>query len=415
MSDWRVAMWHVDEGILHAYLDDRGAGSGERGADEQGAGSGERAAETTLEIEAHLASCAQCQALLEEVKRVRERAGEILAASSPADLVAPPFEEIRARAQARDMGSRVLRLTRVRRLAWAATVMLAVAVGWYARGTVFPGSNEQMSAPQPATVADEMEEGAGSGERTTGGVERGAEIARREAEEVAPTVMAAELDRAVEPADRDVAGRAAAADEREKAAATPPAEAAARSRAQAEPDVEVKLEQLVDVSGARRQRLDSPDRLAGQAPQVVVQQVAADEPAAPVGGIALGEVLMFEDSLWVAASEADARDALGGDIPVVQDLPVMDYWVSLMRGRNVVRVRQRLDDANVLEVIVSRVVSDVRAGMARGVVAAPAANEAQAEVEDSLKAVAVRSGVYRIILRGPVSADSLRVLGEKVK
>jgi hypothetical protein len=261
-----------------------------------------------------------------------------------------------------------------------------------------------------------MEEGAGSGGRQAESGEGRAEIARREAEEVAPTVMAAELDRAVEPADRDVAGRAAAADEREKAAATPPTEAAAPSRAQVEPEVEVKLEQLVDLSGARRQRLDSADRMAGQAPQVVVQQVAADEPGLPVGGIAVGEALLFEDSLWVEASEADARDALGGDVPVVPDLPVIDYWISLMRGRDVVRVRQRLAGENVLELIVSRVVSDVRAGVAlRGVVAAPAANEAQAAAKDSLTAVAVRRGVFRIVLRGPVSADSLLVLGEKVR
>ena len=405
-------MWHVDEGTINAYLDGelggRGGGSGERGADDQGAGSREREAGTIGEIEAHLASCAECQAVLEEVRRVRERAGEILAASSPADLVAPPFDQIRARAQARTTESRVLQLSRIKRLAWAATVVLAVAVGWYARGTVFPGSNEPMDAPQPATVASQMEDR----ERSE---EPGTETGLREAEEGTPTALAAELDRGVELADRDLAGRAAAP-ETEKAAAMPPAEAAVPSRAQVEPDAEVKLEQLVDVSGARRGRLDTTDRLAAEAPQVVVQQVAADEPAAPVGGIALGEALMFEDSLWVAASEADARDALGGDVPIVPDLPVIGYWISLMRGRDVVRVRQQLADEDVLELIVSRAVSDVRAGVAlRGVVAAPAANEAQAAAKDSLTAVAVRRGVFRIVLRGPVSADSLRVLGEKVR
>ena len=147
-------MWHVDDGILNAYLDgELRAGSGERGAE-----GGEREKLTAAAVESHLASCSECQALLEQVRRVRDRAADILASSSPADLVAPPFEEIRARAAARDTSSRVLQLTRVRRLAWAATIMLAVAVGWYARGTVFPGEAEQMMDAQQSTVASESEE-----------------------------------------------------------------------------------------------------------------------------------------------------------------------------------------------------------------------------------------------------------------
>ncbi|UCG87210.1 MAG: hypothetical protein JSW71_01295 [Gemmatimonadota bacterium] len=429
-------MWHVDEGTMNAYLDgelgDRGAGSGERGAAERGAGSGERGAETVWEVETHLASCAECRALLERVKRVRDRAGEILASSSPDDVVAPPFEEIQARAEARSTGSRVLQLSRIKRLAWAATVVLAVAVGWYARGTVFPTRTEQVSAPLAASELEEsaqsQEPGAGSGEQIAASGEPGAdsreqgagsgERGAEQAEEGAATVVAAELDRAVAPADRDVAGRGAAAQTQTPAEA-PSTEvgAAAPPQAKAEPDAEVKLRQeVVDVS-AQRRRSDAGDRLAAAAaPQAVVQQVAADEPGVPVGGIAVGEALMFEDSLWIAASEDEAQDALGGDVPVIPDLPVIDYWTAPLHGGEMVRVRQRLDEENVLELIVSRVVSDVRAAVAlRGIAAEPAENEAQIAAKGSLEAVAIRRGDLRVVLRGPVSTDSLRVLGEKVR
>jgi hypothetical protein len=417
-------MWHVDEGTLNAYLDGeleaRGAGSGERGAAEQGAGSGARGAETVWEVEAHLAGCAECRALLEQVKRVRDRAGEILAASSPADIVAPPFAEIRARAEARSSGSRALQLSRIKRLAWAATVVLAVAVGWYARGTVFPTRSEQVGAPQAAydvgQEAQMREQGAESGEQTAGSGEPGAAVGRRETEEGAPAVVAAEPDRAVELADRDAAGGAAVA-ETGAAAATPPAEvvAAAPSRAQAEAE-EPRAQEMAEVSHERKGRLDTADHLAAQAPQAVVQQVAAGERTVPLGGVALGEASMFEDSLWVEASEDDVRDTLGGDVPVVPDLPIMDYWVSPVLSRGVVRVRQRLDEENVLELIVSPLIGDVRAGLvARGIVAAPVANEAQAAAKDSLEAVAIRRGDLRVVLRGPVSVDSLRALAEKIR
>jgi len=398
-------MWHVDEGTLNAYLD------GELEA--RGAGSGERGAETVGEVEAHLAGCAECRALLERVKRVRDRAGEILASSSPADVVAPPFTEIRARAEARSSGSRALRLVRIRRLAWAATVVLAIAVGWYARGTVFPTRSEQVGAPQ---AAYDVGQEAQMREQTAESGERGAAVGRRETEEGAPAAVAAEPDRAVELADRDAAGGAAVA-ETGAAAATPPAEvvAAAPSRAQAEAE-EPRAQEIADVSRERKGRLDTADRLAAQAPQTVVQQVAAGERAVPLGGVALGEASVFEDSLWVEVSDDEVRDALGGDVPVVQDLPIMDYWVSPVLGRGVVRVRQRLDDENVLELIVSPLVGDVRAGLvAHGIVAAPVANEAQAAAKDSLEAVAIRRGDFRVVLRGPVSVDSLRVLGEKIR
>lgn len=407
---------------MNAYLD------GE--LDGRGAGSGERGAQTIEEIEVHLESCADCQALLEEVKRVRDRAGEILASSTPADLAAPSFDEIRARAEARATGSRALQLARIKHLAWAATVILAVAVGWYARGTVFPRATEQMGAPQPTTIASEeqrvaesegqevenRDQGAGSVEQGAGSGERGVEGRIREAEERVPPVVAAELDRTVAAADRDAAGRGADV-EKGVPAVTPATEvvAPAPSQAKAEPNAELKADELANLAEVREDRMDTVSQLAAEAPRPVTQLVTGQGPVR-VGGVELDELLLYEDSLWVHASEAQAREALGGDVPIVGDLPVVDYWVAGSRWSKAVRVRQRLDDANHLELIVSRPIDNVRSGLTARRIAAPvSAQRTQATTPLSFETVAVRSGDYLVILRGPVSPDSLQALAEKIK
>jgi hypothetical protein len=285
--------------------------------------------------------------------------------------------------------------------------MLAVAVGWYARGTVFPGEAEQMMDAQQLTVASEPEEGVGSGER-------GAESGRRqESQDVAATVMAAELDEAGESVNRDVAGRGAVA-ETETPAETLPVEvaAAAPPRAKAEPAEELKAEEIVDVSRERKGRADTADRLAVEAPRVVMRQVAADEPSAAVGGITVGEVTLVEDSMWIEATEDDAREVLGGDVPVVRDLPVIDYWVSLRQGGTVVRVRQRLND-QFLELVVSRVVAPDRmqAAVRRGI----AANQPEDADATTMQTITLQIDDYQVVLRGTVSRDSLRVLGGRIR
>jgi hypothetical protein len=335
---------------------------------------------------------------------VRDRASAILASSTPAGLEVPPFDEIRARAEARGQSQRVVRMGKVRKFAWAATVVLAVAVGWYARGTIIPGTTDQFGAPEPVAVASAPEEGAEDGEQGAGSGERGTQSELRQAEEQLATAVAAEAD---------VVGRGVAAEEQQLAEApATKATVAAPERSKAEPELAVRADEIVDVSRERKGLAGIAARPSPAAPRVVVQPVAADEPSARVGGIAVGEVLMFEDSLWVEASEADARDILGGEVPTVADLPVLDYSVSLLRGRNVVRVRQRLDDDEVLELVVSR---DVSADRMQVVLRSEvAANEPKDADEAAVNAVTVQVGEYQVVLRGAVSVDSLRVLGGRL-
>ena len=123
-------MSHVDEGTLHAYLD------GELPAPER-----ERWA-------VHIAACAECRTRLEEERALAARARELLA------HVAPP-----ARAPVAPRARRPARAWRSVRLplAWAATVTIAFAVGWYLQGArviraPVPGTGES-GGVAPAPVA----------------------------------------------------------------------------------------------------------------------------------------------------------------------------------------------------------------------------------------------------------------------
>lgn len=117
-------MSHADDGALHAYLD------------------GELSALETAKLEAHLAECAGCRERLEAERALIARARHLLALAGP-----PPPE--RAPPPLPALGPPRL-WWRVRwpppaPAAWAATALLALAVGWYLRG--------ERVAPPPPTVA----------------------------------------------------------------------------------------------------------------------------------------------------------------------------------------------------------------------------------------------------------------------
>src|SRR3989442_16594 len=103
-------MSHVDDGLLHAYLD------------------GELPASEAERLEAHIGECAECRARLEEERALIRRAGELLALAEPPARDVPPF-----RAGDRRPPVRVWWQVRFP-LAWAATVALALGMGWYLGG-----------------------------------------------------------------------------------------------------------------------------------------------------------------------------------------------------------------------------------------------------------------------------------------
>ena len=116
-------MSHVDEGTLHAYLD------GELP-------SAERAA-----LEAHLAACATCRASLAEERALLERASALLGSARPVERPAPPFEQLQRTPKPSPWHVR-------RAFAWAASIALALGLGYYLRNPrLAPGP-----AATPATV-----------------------------------------------------------------------------------------------------------------------------------------------------------------------------------------------------------------------------------------------------------------------
>lgn len=101
-------MSHVDEGTLHAYLD------------------GELPSAERTAFEAHIAGCTTCRANLAEERALRERATAVLGAARPLERPAPPLEQLRRESRRSPW--------RVRRsFAWAASIALALGLGYYMR------------------------------------------------------------------------------------------------------------------------------------------------------------------------------------------------------------------------------------------------------------------------------------------
>ena len=100
-------MSHVDDGILHGYLD------------------GELSPAEAREVDAHLAHCPDCRRRLDEERALIARAAELLALATPPDRELPPFRAGDVKPPARLWWQ--VRLP----LAWAATVALALGIGTY--------------------------------------------------------------------------------------------------------------------------------------------------------------------------------------------------------------------------------------------------------------------------------------------
>jgi anti-sigma factor RsiW len=115
------SMSHVDEGTLHAYLD------------------GELASTERAALEAHLAQCATCRATLAEERALLERASALLGSARPAERPAPPFEQLRRAPKRAPWHVR-------RSLAWAASIALALGLGYYLRN---PAARVAPATPVP--------------------------------------------------------------------------------------------------------------------------------------------------------------------------------------------------------------------------------------------------------------------------
>jgi hypothetical protein len=101
-------MRHIPEEELHAYLD-------------QGLSRSQ-----CVEIESHLARCPSCQANRDGIAALRDRTTALLAQLAPTRSVPPSLEGLRHRA-AEQLS---VRHRRVQRIGWAASMLVAVGLGW---------------------------------------------------------------------------------------------------------------------------------------------------------------------------------------------------------------------------------------------------------------------------------------------
>jgi hypothetical protein len=356
------SMSHVDEGTLHAYLD-RELPSGEHAA-----------------LEAHLGECATCRARLAEERSLFERASALLGAAGPAERPVPPFETVR-RAPRRPWYARTS-------FAWAASIVLALGIGYYIRGPL------NRSSPMSDRVSEKAESS-----RT--------ELAAITAPsaDAAPVPPAAPRSRAPAAPAPLTQGPGYAAPIREKVAR--PVDSL-NLRGAAPPQLAVGVARE---SAASRRRQDSAALeevvVAGAAPNA--QRRAAAAAAAPM--------------LSRSESEASGRNLVATSWPVISrgaaasllgDRPVGVPGLAIRRIRrspgvdSTIVVEQALDSGTVIHIFQqpAMTLSDLDAGGAyynRG---------ARARAD---RILARYVGRLRVEISGPVSTDSLNKLLEQVE
>jgi len=202
-------MSHVDEGTLHAYID------------------GELPPAEAQAVAEHLAHCAVCRARVEEERALIARADQVLARAQPPERDLPAF---RAGAGQRP----VPRWRHVRvPLTWAATVVLALAMGIYVGsvGTGRPIAPGPAASPMPLASAAPVADSARERLQQPVAARAGAQAAR-----AAPPV------RAIAPALQGLATRDTPA----------PAVAPARDELAAKTTVAAEAERALDVSAGAR-------------------------------------------------------------------------------------------------------------------------------------------------------------------
>jgi hypothetical protein len=336
-------MSHFDDGALHAYLD------------------GELAPVERAQVEAHVAECATCRTRLDEERVLIQRASQLLGfvqPPAPGRAAPPPLHQLRH--------PRLVWRLRMP-LTWAASVVVALGLGYYAR--------------------DGM-------------------LARR-----APVPEVAFLD------SPDNAAATPQADALSRTAAGPPRLAASPSRAPAPPEpprasLEKAREPALVVDGNfYGARKDTAGAAAGVA---AIPSQAQQPPAAP---------LMLTEGVVTAAREADvvaargrqettswpvigrdqARRLLGADPVGVPGFAVREMHGPV--GEGVVLVEQQVDSATVIQLFQRRA-EPLDVG---GKVSIRAGGATPTE------RLARFVGSLRVEIAGPLTSDSLSKLLEQLQ
>lgn len=340
-------MSHVDEGALHAYLD------------------GELSPAERVELEAHLAGCVPCRTRLHDERALVQRAGELLARALPPERAAPPLQQLERRRTRRSLGIP---------LSWAASVILAVGVGYYMRGSDDFVSRE--SSEQLAVSANE----------------------RKDSAPAAPSAGAGSAD------SRAVIGRVSAPPPQVAAARTEPVDAAAAATVEEREEQPARNQALVpppaaDVIATRQQaplRAVSP-REAAPAPAPAMPSVAAGVEGAQRVQARLAVRRDQVTTEWPIIRRASARDLLGADLVGIPGLVVRQIRSSPANDGTVL-VEQTLDSSTVIQLYQRRF-----------------GDERDAAGYGTTERLARFVGELRVEIAGPLSQDSLNKLLEQLK
>lgn len=339
-------MPHLDEGTLQEWID----------RDRSGLVDAEARA-----VEAHLAGCEVCVARLDAIREIDDRARGILARGSPEDVPIPGFEAVVSREAVQRGNENDGQRGRGdwRRYAWAATLLLALGVGWM--------GNELIQGPRNASAPDSVA--------------------------LEPTAVAFSGDGAAEPdrteqsepevpgANPDVPGSS------DDGPLPPPvAEAPATSLGGAGVDA--------DAAGAA-----FDETLGGRQPPAVPESQTA---ALATADRTLPLARAAEELTWTAVNREEAAERLGLPVLVVPGLELLGTEVAESKDPPWVRVHHALPDGREMTLYQVPVLGD------------SAALTGDGSVGDEPGASMQRGGLH-LEASGDLPVDSLRTLLQRAR
>ncbi|MEO8479008.1 MAG: hypothetical protein ABI542_05185 [Gemmatimonadota bacterium] len=276
-------MSHLDDGLIQELLD------------------GEVPSQELPPIQAHLASCAECSARLDEARDFASASDEMIGW-----LDEPEVKASVAPVTAPDIAPRPKLATWPRNVAWAASLMLAVGLGYSARGGRVPST----PVTPAGSIANPIQQGEETPARDESAADRSANIAASPPASTTPRRSAGAT-----PAPVTLAEREAAKASTENVALGAAADASRQAS-------ESELMQPRDaLGGSRRERADAVP---------VERQLNA--PAASAAG-AVAPQLLARDQTTAKASEARATlDSLGTPVGTVFRIEGLELLRSVLSG-----------------------------------------------------------------------------------
>ena len=343
-------MSHVDEGTLHAYLD------------------GALPPAERSQVDAHLASCPECRERLAEARALIARADALLALALPAERAAPPLHELRRRPL----------WWRVRwPIAWAASITLAVGLGWMLRGREarqeFAAFAERDTVPQAVAT-----------------LQRSTDEPRPMAQPHAPASRSGPLHEQ---------GQGAA--ERARADSLIPSTNAASG--------------VVPILTPSNATSDRPPAVRAAAPAPAVS-ITVD------GMVATGAARVMEraraepvmSSTWPVIQRGSASRMLGTEPATIPGVPVKDMRMSPYAD-GVVLVEQVIDSTLVIQLFQRRADAAAADSAAARGYQFQRQRAAERERVERVERLARFVGPLRVEIAGPLGTDSLSKLLELVK